>query len=355
MVRAGLEKKDPRLGTFIVLEMQTTNATAQHFARPSKIPIRAVSQAASASQYFGLEATPKPFQNQHATRLYQDRSVARPRRDRSASRSFERSLGHQWFRNPNHSLSLRTASLQEIEDEEEKGNAPGMEETVGKPHDETVPDDLPFFPTALAGCSKEHAFSDIDHPAIEGPFKWDAPSTRFDWHDRSAIPLLHAEIISALETLEDRLEYWYRLGLQGYSEELYVAPGQGRLIDISGLSQKILADCSLPVPVSTDLADLKSSSLSVDSRMLPQMLDIHNELNEEALVRLLGMLQHVVTVTAPEDGDSHSSVLQWKLHVRGTFDFPLDLRALGSTLRLVLCVSRQQRKQILAFFGNPFT
>ena len=173
------------------------------------------------------------------------------------------------------------------------------------------------------------------------------------------MPLLHAAIFNALETLDDRLEHWYHLGIQGWSEKPHISPGLGRLIDVSGLSHKILADCNLPIPVNTDREGLKNpiSSAADLNKMPPHMLSIGTELRRETLVRRLSMLQHIVAVTAPDiEGCRRKPItLQWTLVVKGTLDLSLGLRALGAPLRLMLCVSPTQREKILAFFGHPFT
>ena len=312
--------------------MSETIASPQFRARPSKIPKRILSQATSASQYFGLEA------------------VARPSRYRSASRSFERSLGDRWPLNPDHSLTLREVCSLQHKDEGEESDGSGNEDMVKKAYDEMDPAVLPV---AAAGCQEENALLDTNHRTVERCLGWDASLIQFDCLDQSAIPLLHTAIICALETLDNRLEHWYHLGLQGWPEEPYIASGQGRLIDISGLSQNILADCTLAISMNTNFEELKPTSSTADSNMPPQMLSIRAEFQREILVRLLGMLQHIVAVAAPDSRNCHKSVLRWKLVVRGSLDLSLDLRALGSTLRLVLCVSRTQRKKILAFLGHP--
>ena len=96
----------------------TATTTWQCRARPSKIPIRTLSQATSASQDFGLEV------------------IARPNRHRSASRSFERSLGQLWSLSPSHSWFLHVASP--LKDEIEEGGSGGLgnEDMAEKADDE---------------------------------------------------------------------------------------------------------------------------------------------------------------------------------------------------------------------------
>ena len=331
--------------------MSTATATPQPPARSSKIPIR-LSQAIFAPQDFEPKAVDGLSQD-HMTGVSHPRPIlnnyklkspfARPNRYRCASRSIERSLGQQWSLKPDYQ-----AYSMNHENEREECDELEVEDTAEKVDDEMC---LPVSAVAVAQYEEEDSDTDANASIHGVDFEWDLPVNPGQF----TRPRVYAAIANALETLDDRLEQWRNLGLQGWSEEPCVAPGQGRLLDISGLSQKILADCSLPISRETDLEHLKQMSSATGLNLSPHMLGVRPDFQQEALVRLLGMLQHILVITEPKRGIFHDPCLRWNLVVKGTLDLSLDLQALGSTLRLVLCVSQTQREEILAFFGHPFT
>ena len=167
-------------------------------------------------------------------------------------------------------------------------------------------------------------------------------------------PDLHLGILSALKTLRDRLESEHAPLVQErckHCEAPLCPPRSGHLLDLFGLSEKVLANCNLPATSDAGCQALAARATELDSGSPPQpsqydTLDTRRVLLSRLLVMLRG-IDGNLQITG-----THNIQL-WRFKLSDPL-MSLELRALGNPSRLVFCVSKAQREHLLDFFGNPF-